>query len=174
MFTSRTFIIFLIPVVFLGLLLWFVASIDLDGSDVKVAGALTTPTRVELSVNSSHLTSQNGMRKLVVEMAGRNTSSIDVNLNPGNFQLILAASDNPTGSISTRRVFNPMNYTSKCDEAPASLSRIPVDAVRSVTLVFYGETLPSGDEWDDYLLSLEYYDTATPIMLSTLLNPTEE
>jgi hypothetical protein len=67
-----------------------------------------------------------------------------------------------------------MSHTSTCEEAPDSVSRIPPNAVRSLTMAFYGETLPRGDEWDDYLLSLEYYDPAASIMLSRLLNPTEE
>lgn len=144
----------------------------MDNSSVRVAGALIGTAEVEISVNDCYLTEANGTRKLVVEMEGRNVCTTNVNLNPSKFQLVLSDSENPTGS--RRSVFNPMRYTSVCEDAPASLAAIPPDAVRSVTLVFWGESLPSGDEWEDFLLSLEYYDPTTPLMISKLLNPSEE
>lgn len=171
MFTSKTFIIFLIPVAIFGLFVWFVASTELNRDNVQVAGTLVSSVDVEVSVNSSRLTSESGTRKLIIEMDSRNNSSTSVNLNPKNFQLVLAPNDDPAYQ---QRVFIPMRYTSTCEEAPASVSSIPVGAVRSVTLVFYGETLPSGDEWGDYHLSLEYYDPITPLMLSNLISPSEE
>jgi len=173
LFTSKTFIIFLIPVAILGLFIWFVASTEINRGNVQVAGTLVSSADVEVSVNSSRITSEDGTRKLIVEMDSRNDSSTNVNLNPKNFQLILVPSENPTGGAQ-QRVFIPMRYASTCEEAPTSVSSIPVGAVRSVTLVFYGETLPSGDDWDGYHLSLEYYDPTTPLMLSNLLSPTEE
>lgn len=174
MFTSRTFVAFLIPIAILGLFIWFAATLEIDRSDVQVAGTLVSSVDVEVSVNSSRLVTESGTRKLIVEMDSRNDSSMSVNLNPKNFQLILMPNENPTGAGATERVFIPMRYTSTCEEAPASVSIIPVGAVRSVTLVFYGEALPSGDEWEDYHLSLEYYDPFTPLMLSNLLSPVEE
>ncbi|MBN2028098.1 MAG: hypothetical protein JW854_15220 [Actinobacteria bacterium] len=174
MLTSRTFIIFLIPVAILGLFIWFATTLEVDRSNVQVAGTLVSSIDVEVSVNSSRLTSESGTRKLIVEMDSQNDSSTCVNLNPNKFHLVLVPNENPTGSGAAEQVFIPMRYTSSCEEAPASLSAIPVGAVRSVTLVFYGEALPSGEEWDDYHLSLEYYDPSTPLMLSNLLSPTEE
>jgi hypothetical protein len=173
LFSSKTLIAFLIPIALLGLLLWFVASIDLDRSDVRVAGALVGPQQMELAVTSSYLTENNGARKLYVEMEGKNTSSITVNLDPSEFQLVLASNENPTSSIGRQSIFNPMRYTSTCDQASASLSSIPPDAVRSITLVFWGENLPRGDEWGDYHLSLEYYDVTSQLMISKLISPTE-
>lgn len=174
MFTSRTFIIFLIPIAIIGLFAWFATTLEVNRSDVQVAGALVSSVDVVVSVNSSRLVSESGTRKLIVEMDSRNDSPTSVNLNPKNFQLILIPNENPTGAGAAERVFIPMRYTSTCEEAPASISTIPVGAVRSVTLVFYGEALPSGDEWGDYHLSLEYYDPVTPLMLSNLISPTEE
>ncbi len=174
LFTSRTFIIFLIPLVIVGMFLWFLATTEIDRSNVEVGGVLVSPVEVELSINSSRITHESGTRKLIVEMEGKNVCSVDAYLNPNNFQLLLVENVNPTASLPPRRVYNPMNYTTDCDEAPASLSRIPAGAVRSVTLVFYAETLPRGEDWDDFHLSLEYYDPTTPLMLSTLLNPAEE
>lgn len=173
MFTSRTFVYFLIPLVIVGLFLWWLATTEIDRNDVNVAGTLVSPVKVELSINSSYITDETGTRKFVVEMEGKNVCSVDAYLNPSKFQLLLIENVNPTASVSPKRVFNPMNYTTNCEEAPASLSHIPAGAIRSVTLVFYGETLPSGEGWDDFHLSLEYYDPATPLMLSTLLNPVE-
>ena len=172
MFTSRTFIIFLIPIIILGLGLWFMASLDVDSSNVQVAGALVGSAEVELSVNDCYLTEADGMRKLIVEMEGKNAGSSNVSLNPAKFQLVLGESENPVHA--KRIVYNPMRYTSACEEAPASVSSIPPDAVRSVTLVFWGENLPRGDEWEDHLLSLEYYDPTTSLMMSKLINPSEE
>ncbi len=174
MLTRKMFFTFIIPIVLLGLFILYLAAADIDSGDVRVAGALLSPADVELSVNSSYLTSESGTRKLVVEMEGKNVGSVDVNLNPKNFQLVLASSRNPADSVAPRSVYNPVSHTSTCEEAPDSVSRIPPNAVRSLTVVFYGETLPSGDEWGGYLLSLEYYDPAASIMLSKLLNPTEE
>ncbi len=172
MFTSRTFIIFLIPLIILGLGLWFVASLDTDSGNVQVAGALVGSTDVELSVNNCYLTEADGTRKLVVEMEGKNAGSLNVSLNPGKFQLVLGKSENPMHA--KRVVYNPIRYTSVCEDAPASVSSIPPDAIRSVTLVFWGENLPRGDEWEDHLLSLEYYDPSTSLMVSKLINPSEE
>lgn len=174
MFSSKTFIVFLIPLALFGLFVWFVAGVEIDRGDVRVAGALVSPAEMELSVTSSYLDESSGTRKLFVEMEGRNTSSVSVNLNPNDFQLVLASNANPTGSVARQSIFNPMRYTSTCEQALASVSVIPPAAVRSITLVFWGETLPRGDEWDDYHLSLEYYDPATSVMLSTLLSPSEE
>lgn len=172
MFTSRTFVIFLIPLIILGLGLWFVASLDVDSSNVQVAGALIGSSQMELSVNECYLTEADGTRKLVVEMEGRNDGASDVHLNPGKFQLVLSKSENPANAQCI--VYNPIRYSSACEAAPASASNIPPDAVRSVTLVFWGENLPSGDEWEDHLLSLEYYDPTTSMMVSKLINPSEE
>ena len=172
MFTSKTFIIFLIPLVIIGLAILYVTSLDTDSGDVRVAGALIGPEEFELYVNDCYLAETDGTRNLVVEMEGRNFSASEVSLNPGKFQLVLSMSENPTGTRT--RVYNLMRYTSVCEDAPASESKIPPDAVRSVTLVFWGENLPRGDEWDDYFLSLEYYDPIGSLMASKLLNPTEE
>ena len=174
MITSRTFIIFLIPLIILGMFVWLVATVDIDRGDVRVAGALVGPAGVELSVNSSYLAEIDGVRKLFVEMEGRNTSSTNVNLNPKEFQLVLVGNEDPTGSATRQIVYNPMRYTSTCEQALASVSAIPPEAVRSITLVFWGETLPQGDEWGDYHLSLEYYDAKTHFMISKLISPSEE
>lgn len=173
MFTSRTFIIFLIPLVIFGLFLWFAATLDIDSGDVRVGGALVGPVDMELSVTSSRLEENNGARKLIVEMEGKNSSAVNLDLNPKDFQLVLVSNENSAGS-ARQSIYNPMHYTSICEEAPASVSSIPPDAVRSMTLIFWGENLPRGDEWEDYHLSLEYYDTSNQIMISKLINPTEE
>ncbi len=174
MFTSRTFVIFLIPMAIFGLFLWFAATLDIDSGDVRVAGTLISPTDMELSVTSSQLTESNGSRKLVVEMESRNNSSTNINLDPKGFQLILASNENPAASSVRHSIYNPMHYSSVCDQAPNSLSSIPPDAVRSMTLIFWGENLPRGDEWEDYHLSLEYYDTSNQIMISKLIKPSQE
>jgi hypothetical protein len=174
LFSSKTLIAFLIPLALLGLLLWFIASMEVNRSDVRVAGALVGSAQMDFAVTSSYLSESNGARKLYVEMEGRNTSSTTVNLNPNEFQLVLASNENPNGQAARNSIFNPMRYTSTCEQALASVSSIPPDAVRSITLVFWGENLPYGDEWEDYHLSLEYYDSTSQFMISKLINPTEE
>ncbi|MEW6555128.1 MAG: hypothetical protein AB1384_12685 [Actinomycetota bacterium] len=174
MFTSRTFLIFMIPLVIFGLFLWFITSLDLDRSNVKVGGALVGADDMEISVLSSRLEESNGARRLIVEMEGRNTSPANLDLNPKGFKLVLASNEDPANPTARQSIYNPMNYSSVCEQAPASVSSIPPNAVRSMTLVFWGENLPRGDEWDDYHLSLEYYDVPSHIMISRLINPTEE
>ncbi len=174
MFTSRTFVVFLIPIIILGLAIWFVATADIDRGDVEVAGALVGRAEMELSVTSSYLAERGGARRLAVEIKCRNVGSYEAHMHPKNFKLVLAKSDDPAGSVSPRSVFNPMQYTSTSAETPNSVSLIRPGTSRSIALVFYGETMPRGDEWEDHLLSLEYYDEAAPLMLSKLLNPTEE
>jgi hypothetical protein len=168
----KLFYTFVIPIVLIGLLILFVATLDVESSDVRVAGALIGPEEFEMYVNDCYFAEIESTRQLFIEMEGRNFSASEVNLNPGKFQLVLSKSNNPAGTLTM--VYNPMRYTSICEDAPASESMIPPDSVRSVTLVFYGETLPSGDEWDDYLLSLEYYDPSASLMMSKLINPSEE
>jgi len=174
LFSSKTFIIFLIPLLIFGLFLWFLATTDIDSNNVRVAGTMIGETDVELSVTSSQMTESNGARKLVVEMESKNNSSGNVSLNPKGFQLVLASNENPAGTSARQSIYNPMHYSSVCEQAPASVSSIPPDAVRSMTLIFWGENLPRGDEWEDYHLSLEYYDTANQIMISKLISPSEE
>jgi hypothetical protein len=164
----------MIPLAIFGLFLWFIASLDLDRSNVRVGGALVGSEDVELSVTSSRLEEGDGARKLIVEMEGRNTSRTSLDLNPREFQLVLASNEDPASSTGQQSVYNPMHYSSACEQAPASVSSIPPDAVRSMTLVFWGENLPRGDEWGEYHLSLEYYDASNQIMISRLISPTEE
>lgn len=173
MFTSKTFIIFLIPVILLALGIWTVLSTEVDRGDVRVAGALIGDVEVGVSVTACRLGEIEGARELVVELEAENASPGSIKLVPNDFSLILARGDRrETDPLCSS--FTPVRYSSKCDAAPGSASIIPAGAVRSITLVFWGETMPRGEEWDDYLLSLEYYDEATPLIMSTLLSPTEE
>ena len=174
MFTSRTLIALIIPLVLIGLFFWFLATVDINRNDVRVAGALVGPVEMDLTVTSSYLDDSSGARKLYVEMEGRNNSPQNISLNPAEFQLVLASNEDPYGSTGRHSVFNPMRYTSTCEQAPGSVSSVPPDAIRNVTLVFWGETLRSGEEWDDYYLSLEYYDIGTQLVVSKLIRPAEE
>ncbi len=163
--------VFLIPLAFLGLFIWLAASVDMDRGSVKVAGALVGAVGVDLSVTSSYLSGSGGARRLFVEMEGRNESGGIVNLVPHEFKLVLAGNNRPAGN---HIVYHPLRYTSCCEQAPASVSSIPTGAVRSITLVFWGENLPRGAEWGDYHLSLEYYDLSSNFMVSKLISPTED
>lgn len=171
MFSSRLLVGLLIILVILGFGLWFNATRDIDTSSVQVAGAVISSPEVDLSVANCYITEEESGRHLMVELEAKNGSSYDVELDPYEFQLILVRSENPTIAAGPKSVFKPRRFTSTCEEAAASLSRIPPDSVRSFSLCYYGGTLPQGDEWNEHYLSLEYYDPATPIMLSKTLNP---
>jgi hypothetical protein len=161
----------LIILIILGLGIWANASIDVDPSNVQVAGAVIGSTDVEFSVADFYMIEEESGRHLVVELEAKNDSGSDVDLDPNEFKLVLVKSENPTLTDGSKSVLKPRRFTSTCEEAAASVSTIPPGSVRFISLTFYGGTLPQGDEWDDHYLSLEYYDPFTPIMLSKTLNP---
>lgn len=171
MFSSRLLVGLLIIFVILGFGLWVNATADVDTGSVQVAGAVISSPDVDLSVANCYLTEEESGRHLVVEFEASNASDSDVELDPREFKLILVESENPTLTAGSKSFLKPRRFTSTCEEAATSLSTIPPGSVRSISLSFYGGTLPQGDEWDDHYLSLEYYDPATPIMLSKTLNP---
>lgn len=173
LFPSRFLIALLIPVIVFSLGVWFLLSNEIDRNEVRVAGTLVGAAEVELYVQGCSVAEKQGTRRLTVTMEARNIGDAEVNLNPGGFQLLLARKSDPA-TRATRSVFNPMHFTSSSEDAPDSVSRIPPAATRRITLVFWGQTLPRGDEWEEHFLSLEYYDPATPLMLSKILNPVEE
>ncbi|MDD3717734.1 MAG: hypothetical protein PHP28_03605 [Actinomycetota bacterium] len=173
MFKSKTFIIFLIPVILLALGIWTVLSTEVDRGDVRVAGALIGDAEVGVSVTACRVEEVDGARKLVVELEAENSSPGNIKLVPNDFSLILAKGDRLEADPLCSS-FTPIRYSSECDAATDSASIIPAGAVRSITLVFWGETMPRGEEWEDHILSLEYYDETAPLIMSTLLSPTEE
>lgn len=173
MFSSRMLIAFLIPVIILGLAAWLTATTETYRSEVKVAGEFVGKTDVNLTVKDCYLSDKQGTRILTLALEARNAEEFDVNLNPLLFQLVLASKDDPLAFTQHKGIYQPLRFSSTCPEAPESVSRIPPSATRFITLTFWGENLPVGDEWGDYLLSLEYYDPSNSIMLSKLINPTE-
>lgn len=173
MFPSRFFIYLIIPIVIIGLALWLFVTVDVDRSNVEVAGALVGASDVELTVNQSYFVQEESGRKLVVEMAARNICRQDVNLDPRRFQLVVASSKDPTNPARQTNIYMPMHTSSECDASPASLTHIPPDAVRLITLRFWAENVPEAEELEKYFLSLEYYDPSTPLMISKTINPCE-
>jgi hypothetical protein len=172
LFSSRFFVGLLIPAIIIGFAIWFVATADLDRGNVKVAGALVGAPDVRFSVVECKMAESGGVRKVLVKVEALNRCPRVVDIHPREFHLILAERDN-LASLERQRVFIPMQYRSVCPEAPLSAGGIPPSSTRTVDLVFWGETLPRGGEWSDYLLSLEYYDAGTPLMFSKILNPNE-
>lgn len=172
MFPSRLLIAFLIPLVVLGLGIWFTVSTEINRGSVRVAGTLVGKADVELTVKGCHL-EEEGTRTLVVAADALNRDSVDVSINPNLFQAVLAPSSSPLGDGIQHSTYRPMRFQSSCPQAPESYGRIPPGAVRSFTLYFWAEHLPRGEEWRDYYLSLEYYDPAQSLLLSKLLNPAE-
>jgi hypothetical protein len=174
LFSSRLFVGLLIPLIILGLGIWVVVSIEVDRSDVRVAGALIGAPDVELTVTDCYLLENQAPRKLVVVVDARNQGDTDVSLSPFTFQMVLARKSDPTASLQQESIFQPLSYRSRCDAALNNVSSIPPDALRTYTLTFWGETLPRGDDWDDYYINLEGYDTASSMAFSKPLNPEEK
>lgn len=172
LFPSRLLIAFLIPLVILGLGIWFTVNTEINRGSVRVAGALVGKADVELTVKDCHL-EEEFARTLVVVAEALNRDSVDVSLSPNLFQAVLVPSSSPLGDEIQHYIYRPLRFQSLCPQAPESFSRIPPGAVRSFTLYFWAENLPRGEEWRDYYLSLEYYDPAQSLMLSKLLNPAE-
>ncbi|MBC7253198.1 MAG: hypothetical protein H5T72_04425 [Actinobacteria bacterium] len=170
MFPSRLLIAFLIPLIILGLGIWFTVNAEINRGSVRVAGALVGKADVELTVKDCRL-EEEGTRTLVVAAEALNRDSADVSLDPNLFQAVVAPSSSPLGDALQHYIYHPMRFQSRCPQAPESHSRIPPGAVRSFTLYFWAENLPRGEEWKDYYLSLEYYDPAQSLMFSKLLQP---
>ena len=173
MFSSRMLIALLIPVIILGLAAWLTATTGTYRSEVKVAGELVGKTNVNLTVKDCYLSDKQGTRTLTLALEARNVDEFDVSLNPLLFQLVLARNDDPLASAPHKGIYQPLRFSSTCPEAPESVSRIPPSATRFIALTFWGENLPGGNEWGDYILSLEYYDPSNSVMLSKLINPSE-
>jgi hypothetical protein len=171
LFTSRLFIGLMIPLILLGLLIWFAVSIDVNRNSVKVAGAIIGAADVDVVVKKCFFTEDASPRKLVLELEARNNSGTVVRLSPLTFQVVLSRKENPTSPTALEMSFRPMNYSSTCDAAPGSLSSIPSHALRSYSLTFWGDNMPRGEEWDKYFLHLEGNDEEAGFFLSKPLNP---
>lgn len=173
MFPSRLLIALIIPLVILGLGIWFTASTEINRYSVRVAGALVGQPDVELTIQECYLSEEGAGRVLTVSMEAHNRGDSDVGMDPRSFLLLLTQVEDPLGNRIPPRNFTPMRYQSSCDQAPNSLALIPADARRSYTLAFWANNLPRGEEWNYYYLSLEYYDPSSAILMSKLLNPEE-
>jgi hypothetical protein len=174
MFSSRMLIALLIPVIILGFAAWLSATTEVNRSEVRVAGELLGGVDVGLEVRDCAFAEERGTRVLSLAVEARNAGERDVSLNPLLFQLVLAREGDTLSASSLKGVYQPMRFASTCPEAPESVSRIPPSATRHITLTFWGGNLPRGDEWDEYLLSLEYYDPSNSTVLSRLVNPPRE
>ncbi|MBC7247589.1 MAG: hypothetical protein H5T73_07410 [Actinobacteria bacterium] len=174
MFSSRMLIALLIPAIILGFAAWLSAATELNRNEVKVAGELLSGVDVGLEVRECALSEEGGTRALSLAVEARNAGAGDVSLNPLLFQLVLVKGDDPLSRASLKGVYQPLRFTSTCPEAPESVSRIPPSSTRYIALTFWGGNLPRGEEWDEYLLSLEYYDPGNSIVLSKLITPPRE
>ncbi|MDY6797030.1 MAG: hypothetical protein SWK76_17370 [Actinomycetota bacterium] len=146
---------------------------DINRGNVKVAGALISSSSAEFEVAECYITEMDGTRKLVAELKASNDGEADVEMHPSKFHLVLVDSADVYIASKQMQVFQPMYHRSSCEEAPASYSKIPSGSTRIITLHFWGENLPRGDEWDNYYLTLEYYDAVIPLLLSKHINPEE-
>lgn len=173
LFSSRLLIGLIIPLVILGLAVWFTASAEINRSSVRVAGALVGQADVDLSVRECFIQEGYPKRNLTVALEAYNRGGLEVNMDPRLFRVVLSHSSDPLGESRPQGIYTPLRYWSQCQQAPSSLTLIPAGARRSYTLVFWGHNLPRGEEWKDYLLSLEYYDPASSLMASKLLKPEE-
>jgi hypothetical protein len=173
LFPSRLLIALVIPLAILGLGIWFTASAEINRGSVRVAGVLVGQPDVELTVQECYLSEGGNGRVLTVSMEAHNRGNSDVNMDPRSFHLVLTQVEDPLGNRFPPRTFTPMRCQSSCNRAPNSLALIPADARRSYTLTFWANNLPRGEEWNEYYLSLEYYDPSSALLLSKLLRPEE-
>ena len=171
MHVSRFFIILLIPIIILALGIWFASTNELDRGSVQVAGAMMGAVEVDLTVKDCYMDEGGDARALVVEIEVRNTGVSNVSVNPLDFQLVLFKNEQVASSTAFKSVYRPISYASTCAEAPGTTARIPPDAVRSISLRFWGGSMPRGEGWKDYSASLEYYDPSAPLLLSKPVNP---
>lgn len=174
MFSSRLFVGLIIPLVILGLGIWLFATADVNVGNVRVAGRLVSAPDIEFTVKECYVeTGRAGRRNLVVELEADNKSSRYVEIDPYEFQVILVPAEDPLTTSTGNYTYPPLYAASCCKEVPGDMRTIPPGAVRRVTLRYWGENLPRGEDWKLYYLSLEYYDPDTPIILSKVINPEE-
>jgi len=168
---SKFFIIFLIPLVILGLGIWMVESTHIDRGSVRVAGAVVGPPNVDVTIKNCYMLEEQGFRKLAVELEAKNSGSTKTDIYPFLFRAVISVKDRPYDPAAPQSSYSPIYYQSICEDAPRSSTSLPPGAMRSLTLHFYANTMPRGDEWEDQYLHLEYYDEDTLLLLSKPLNP---
>jgi len=173
MLISKLLVILLIPLVILSLGLWLFSVSEANRTRVEVAGALLGFADVEASVTECYLHVNEGARVLTVTLEARNRGEMEVSINPYLFQIVLAKRTELPEVSSLQTYFKPMRFTTLCPEAEQSISRIPPGATRTITFQFLAQNMPRGDDWDNYVLSLEYYDPDSEMALSKLLIPEE-
>lgn len=148
----------------------------IDLGSVRVAGALVGQPDVELTVKDSHLHEEDGTRNFTVMIEAHNRGALEVNMDPRLFQMVLSHTADPLGETRPQNTYpHAFRFLLRpgAFQLPSSYSLIPPGATRYYTLHFWGRNLPSGEGWKEHYLSLEYYDPASSIMLSNLLNPAE-
>lgn len=173
MFPSRLLVALIIPLVILGLGIWFTATTGTNRGSIRVAGALVGQPDVELSVRECYIQEKGGGRDLTAVVEARNRGSAALDMDPRLYRLVLSHVSDPLGEKYPQFIYAPLRYSSFCAQAASSPTLIPAGAARSYTLIFWGQDLPAGEGWKDYYLSLEYYDPASSLMASKLLNPEE-
>lgn len=170
---SKLLVILLIPLVILGLGTWLFSVAEVNRNRVEVAGAVLGFADVDFTVRECFVEEHNGARVLTVTVDARNRGQTEVSVNPYLFQLVLAKRGDILGSASLQTYFKPMRFNTSCPEAERSVSGIPPSATRTTTFQFMAQNMPRGKDWDQYVLSLEYYDPDSELALSKLLVPEE-
>lgn len=168
---TRFFVVLLLPVIFLGCTLFFIGMNNTDRGDVRVAGALVGAEKVDATVKRCAIIDDQGNRRLLVELDVVNGGVMTITLKPSEFLAVLAWKDRPLDSNGQAGIFQPLSWTSTCEAALNSQSAIPPDATRSYCLYYWARTLPLGDEWNDYFMTLECYGATGSLLLSAQLNP---
>ncbi len=173
MISYRIFVFLVIPVILLSFFFWFYAIARQELKEAQVAGEIVGSSNIKILINDCHMAYEGGSRVLVVGLTAENQMSFPLDLRPYDFHIYKVHKDDPTGRAVNRMSFAPISYQSYSDSAPGSVSYLPPGAKRNITLRFWGENMPRGDEWNEYIFSLEYYDTVYSIFISLILNPRE-
>lgn len=168
---AKVFITLLFPLIILAFGIWFCVTSDIERGNVRVAGAMLGTVDADFTVKCCRLQEGEGARRLVVELDVINEGSEKFSVNPFEFQLVLGRREQVAGGGLSMRTFRPIRCASASAPVPDDISVIQPNTARSYSLYFWGESLPTGEEWNDCYLSLEYYDPAIPILLSKPLRP---
>ncbi len=174
MISYRIFVFLVIPIILLSFFFWFYAVARQELKEAQVAGEIVGSSNVKVLIDDCYISNEGGSRALVINLTAENQMSYPLDLRPYDFHVYKVRKEDPTGRARNRMAFAPISYQSYSDSAPGSVSYLPPNSKRNIVLRFWGDNMPRGEEWNDYIISLEYYDTSYSIFLSLILNPREE
>lgn len=172
MFPARFLVVFLVPLILVSFVIWLLAPLELGGKEVKVGGELVTARNLFSSLKDCYFASEQSSRVLIVDLTLENRSSSPITIQPLTFHLYLLKRDNLLNSVAEIDLI-PLSYQAESPDEEVNIYNIPPGKRLDLSLRFSGETLPTGRAWEDYMLSLEYYDPQNFLFVDLLATPRE-